>query len=53
MKQEAMMNPVHLLLLLRYFFGMCAVTSKIGSVKLCAGCKVVGYIGKEEQVKES
>ena len=30
---------------------MCAVTSKIGNVKLCAGCKVVGYIGKEEQVR--
>ena len=35
----------------RYWFGMCAVTSKIGNVKLCAGCKVVGYIGKEEQVR--
>ena len=30
---------------------MCAVTSKIGNVKLCAGCKVVGYNGKEEQVR--
>lgn len=36
----------------RYWFGMCAVTSKIGSVKLCAGCKVVGYIGKEEQKED-
>ena len=36
----------------RYWFNMCAVTSKIGGVKLCAGCKVVGYIGKEEQKED-
>ena len=33
----------------RYWFGMCAVSSKIGEMRLCAGCKVVGYLGKDEQ----
>ena len=37
----------------RYFFGVCPVTSKIGNLKTCAGCKVVGYIGKEEQKEET
>ena len=36
----------------RYFFGVCPVTSKIGNLKTCAGCKVVGYIGKEEQKED-
>jgi hypothetical protein len=36
----------------RYWFSMCSVTSKIGNIKLCAGCKVVGYIGKEEQKED-
>eukprot|EP00094_Tigriopus_californicus_P001703 TCALIF_01648-PA protein Name:"Protein of unknown function" AED:0.01 eAED:0.10 QI:51/0.5/0.66/1/1/1/3/0/582 len=36
----------------RYWFGVCAVTSKIGNVKVCGGCKVVGYIGKDEQSQD-
>ncbi len=31
---------------------MCPVSSKIGNVKLCAGCKVIGYIGKDEQKED-
>ena len=34
----------------RYWFGICPVSFKIGNLKLCSGCKVVGYVGKEEQV---
>ena len=34
----------------RYWFGVCPVSSKIGNLKMCGGCKVVGYVGKEEQV---
>ena len=33
----------------RYWFGVCPVSSKIGNLKMCGGCKTVGYIGKEEQ----
>ena len=33
----------------RYWFGICPVSSKIGNLKMCGGCKTVGYIGKEEQ----
>ena len=35
----------------RYWFGICPISFKIGNLKMCAGCKVVGYVGKEEQVK--
>ena len=34
----------------RYWFGVCPVSSKIGNLKMCGGCKMVGYVGKEEQV---
>ena len=34
----------------RYWFGICPVSSKIGNLKMCGGCKMVGYVGKEEQV---
>ena len=27
----------------RYWFGMCPVTSKTGELKMCAGCRTVGY----------
>ena len=33
----------------RYWFGICPVSSKIGNLKMCGGCKWVGYVGKEEQ----
>ena len=35
----------------RYWFGVCPVSSKIGNLKMCGGCKMVGYVGKEEQVR--
>jgi hypothetical protein len=34
---------------LRSWFGLCPVSLKIGSLKMCSGCKLVGYFGKEEQ----
>ena len=37
----------------RYWFGICPISSKIGNLKMCGGCKVVGYVGKEEQVNIS
>lgn len=33
----------------RYWFGVCPVSNKIGNLKLCSGCRTVGYVGKEEQ----
>ena len=33
----------------RSWFGLCPVSLKIGSLKMCSGCKLVGYFGKEEQ----
>ena len=33
----------------RYWFGICPVSSKLGNLKMCGGCKWVGYVGKEEQ----
>ena len=33
----------------RYWFGICPVSSKIGNLKMCGGCKMVGYVGREEQ----
>ncbi len=35
----------------RFWFGVCPVSSKIGNLKMCGACKMVGYVGKEEQVK--
>ena len=35
----------------RYWFGICPISSKIGNLKMCSCCKIVGYVGKEEQVK--
>ena len=34
----------------RYWFGICPISSKIGNLKMCSCCKIVGYVGKEEQV---
>jgi len=36
----------------RSWFGLCPVSMKIGSLKMCGGCKLVGYFGKEEQKKD-
>ena len=36
----------------RYWFGICPVSSKIGNLKMCGGCKWVGYVGKEEQKEQ-
>jgi len=36
----------------RYWFGVCPVSSKIGNLKMCGGCKMVGYVGKEEQKED-
>ena len=33
----------------RSWFGLCPVSLKIGSLKMCGGCKMVGYFGKDEQ----
>merc|ERR1711963_1032060 len=33
----------------RSWFGFCPISMKIGSLKMCGGCKLVGYFGKEEQ----
>ena len=35
----------------RYWFGICPISLKIGNLKMCGGCQVVGYVGKEEQVR--
>ena len=35
----------------RYWFGICPISFKIGNLKMCGGCQVVGYVGKEEQVR--
>ena len=36
----------------RHWFAMCPVSSKIGELKLCAGCRVIGYLGKDEQKED-
>ncbi|QQP39220.1 Putative LOC101449370, partial [Caligus rogercresseyi] len=36
----------------RYWFGMCPISSILGNMKLCSGCRVVGYIGQEEQKED-
>ncbi|CAB4069126.1 unnamed protein product [Lepeophtheirus salmonis] len=36
----------------RYWFGMCPISSTLGNMKWCSGCKIVGYIGKEEQKED-
>ena len=36
----------------RSWFGFCPVSMKIGSLKMCGGCKLVGYFGKEDQKKD-
>ncbi|XP_023331908.1 uncharacterized protein LOC111704027 [Eurytemora carolleeae] len=36
----------------RSWFGFCPVSMKIGSLKMCGGCKMVGYFGKDEQKKD-
>merc|ERR1719341_2327028 len=33
----------------RSWFGFCPISIKIGSLKMCGGCKLVGYFGKEDQ----
>ena len=33
----------------RSWFGLCPNSLKIGSLKMCGGCKMVGYFGKDEQ----
>ena len=35
----------------RYWFGICPISFKIGNLKMCGGCQIVGYVGKEEQVR--
>jgi hypothetical protein len=36
----------------RYWFGICPVSHKIGNLKMCGGCKMVGYLGKDEQKED-
>jgi len=36
----------------RSWFGFCPISMKIGSLKMCGGCKLVGYFGKEDQKKD-
>lgn len=36
----------------RYWFSMCPMTSKMGKLLLCGGCRTVGYIGKDEQKQD-
>merc|ERR1712209_385893 len=36
----------------RYWFGICHISFKIGNLKMCGGCQVVGYVGKEEQTQD-
>ena len=33
----------------RSWFGLCPNSMKIGSLKMCGGCKMVGYFGKDDQ----
>jgi len=33
----------------RSWFGLCPVSMKIGSLKMCGGCKLVGYFSREDQ----
>jgi len=33
----------------RSWFGLCPISFKIGSLKMCSGCKLVGYFGKDDQ----
>jgi len=33
----------------RAWFGLCPISYKIGSLKMCGGCKLIGYFGKDEQ----
>ena len=33
----------------RSWFGLCPNSLKIGSLKMCGGCKMVGYFSKEDQ----
>jgi hypothetical protein len=34
----------------RFFFGLCPVSLKIGDdLKVCSGCRSIGYAGREEQ----
>jgi len=33
----------------RSWFGLCPNSLKIGSLKMCGGCKMVGYFGKDDQ----
>jgi len=33
----------------RSWFGFCPISMKIGSLKMCGGCKLVGYFGKDDQ----
>merc|ERR1711936_995811 len=33
----------------RSWFGFCPISMKIGSLKMCGGCKLVGYFSKEDQ----
>lgn len=33
----------------RSWFGLCPISYKIGSLKMCGGCKLIGYFGKDEQ----
>jgi len=33
----------------RSWFGLCPISLKIGSLKMCGGCRLVGYFGKEDQ----
>merc|ERR1712013_193803 len=36
----------------RSWFGFCPISMKIGSLKMCGGCKLVGYFGKEDQKED-
>lgn len=36
----------------RYWFSICPVSHKIGNLKMCGGCKQVGYLGKDEQKED-
>merc|ERR1719431_1384947 len=37
---------------MRSWFGFCPISMKIGSLKMCGGCKLVGYFGKEDQKED-
>ena len=30
----------------RYWFGICPISFKIGNLKMCGGCQVVGYLNE-------